>query len=81
MQNTDPAGAQAAPALPVTDRGLPRLIVRCSTCHSESVVRDAWACWSVERQEWELGQVFDHTFCEACEGECTIEKVPSTASR
>lgn len=52
----------------------PRRILRCSYCKSEDVVRDAWACWSVENQEWELGEVFDHSFCTACESECAIEE-------
>jgi len=53
----------------------PRFIQRCSHCHSEDVVRDAWASWSFERQEWELGQAFDHAYCEACESDCTIETI------
>lgn len=58
--------------------GPPRFIQRCSHCHSEDVVRDAWASWSFERQEWELGQTFDHAYCEACETDCTIETVPAS---
>lgn len=52
----------------------PKIIVRCATCHGERVMRDAWACWSYERQEWELGQAFDHAYCEDCEGDCTLEE-------
>ncbi len=51
----------------------PRFMQRCAQCHSEEVVRDAWASWSIERQEWELGQTFDHAYCEACENDCAIE--------
>jgi hypothetical protein len=57
--------------------GSSKVMMRCSTCHGEDVLRDAWACWSVERQEWELGQVFDHAFCETCDSECTIESAPA----
>lgn len=60
--------------------GSARFIQRCSHCRSENVVRDAWATWSFERQEWELGQAFDHAYCEACETDCTIETVPSSES-
>ena len=49
----------------------------CRTCGSDRVVRDAWACWSVERQEWELGEIFDQAFCLNCEDDCTIESVPA----
>ena len=60
--------------------GSARFIQRCSRCRSEDVVRDAWATWSFERQEWELGQAFDHAYCEACETDCTIETVPASES-
>lgn len=56
---------------------LPKLIVRCATCHGEGVLRDGWAYWSVERQKWELGHCFDHAFCVVCEDERTIESVPA----
>ncbi len=44
----------------------------CSSCGSDRVVRDAWAVWNAETQEWELQQVFDAAFCRTCEGECQI---------
>ena len=66
------------PAVPVNESA--RLIPRCSHCRSENVVRDAWATWSFERQEWVLGQAFDHAYCEACETDCTIETVPASDS-
>lgn len=43
-------------------------------------MRDAWACWSYERQEWELGQTFDHAYCEDCERDCTLEETMDDAS-
>lgn len=52
----------------------PKVTVRCAACHGERILRDAWACWSYERQEWELGQVFDHAYCETCERDCTLEE-------
>ncbi len=39
----------------------------CSVCGSDDVVRDAWAAWDTDRQEWVLASVFDDAFCEACE--------------
>jgi len=45
----------------------------CSNCGSHQVVRDAWAEWSVHDQEWQLGEIFDHTFCLTCETECTAQ--------
>ena len=44
----------------------------CSKCGSDDVVSDAWAEWSVEEQQWQLGQVFDQTFCLACESDCSL---------
>jgi hypothetical protein len=35
-------------------------------------MRDAWASWNYQKQEWELSQSFDHAFCEDCEGETKI---------
>jgi hypothetical protein len=58
----------------------PKTIVRCTICRGERVMRDAWACWSYERQQWELGQTFDHAYCEDCERECTLEETMDDAS-
>lgn len=49
------------------------LIFVCGKCGSDEIVSDAWAEWSIETQQWELGQVFDQTFCLACETECTAQ--------
>jgi len=46
--------------------------MECSTCHNHDVKRDAWAVWNAATGEWELDNVFDDTFCEACEGQCSI---------
>jgi hypothetical protein len=51
-------------------------IMRCAACQSDDVVRDAWASWSYQSQQWELSQVFDHAFCEQCESDCSIEEAP-----
>lgn len=39
----------------------------CRHCGSEDVVRDAWASWDVEAQEWVLDQFFDNAYCRSCE--------------
>ena len=53
---------------------MPKRTMACRSCGSDDIVRDAWACWSIERQEWELGEIFDHTFCLACENDCSIHE-------
>ena len=46
----------------------------CSTCGSENVLADAYAQWNVEKQDWELANVFDkNSYCGGkCDGECNI---------
>ncbi|BAK66607.1 hypothetical protein SLG_19320 [Sphingobium sp. SYK-6] len=46
--------------------------VRCASCGSTDVMRDAWACWDDHAQDWVLGSVFDAAFCEACENDTTL---------
>lgn len=46
----------------------------CRDCGSEDVVRDAWAEWDVENQEWVLQDYFDAAYCNNCEGECKLEE-------
>lgn len=41
----------------------------CSSCGSDDIVKDAWAEWDEDKQDWVLSDVFDHTYCRACEGE------------
>jgi hypothetical protein len=47
----------------------------CTTCGSDDVKRDAWAVWSVEKQDWILDNVFDYAYCEKCESECSITEI------
>jgi hypothetical protein len=47
----------------------------CSHCHSENVVRDAWAQWDNEKQKWRLFDIFPESFCRDCEGETNIAPV------
>jgi hypothetical protein len=41
----------------------------CGHCGSKQVLTDAWAVWSVERQDWEVKATFDNAWCEECNGE------------
>lgn len=46
----------------------------CAQCGSTQVTRDAWAEWSVDEQDWQLGAVFDYAFCHRCERSTRIEE-------
>lgn len=52
----------------------PKVQMVCSHCGSDDVMRDAWAEWDVEKQDWVLSSVYDHTYCEGCEGETTLSE-------
>ena len=45
----------------------------CATCGSHLVMRDAWAIWNPIKASWELGAVFDATFCDQCGGETSLK--------
>ena len=45
----------------------------CATCGSHLVMRDAWAIWKPIKASWELGAVFDATFCDQCGGETSLK--------
>jgi ribosomal protein L37AE/L43A len=53
----------------------PKINIVCSHCGSENVMRDAWAVWNVDTQQWDLGTVFDAGHCDDCEGEASLEEV------
>jgi len=44
----------------------------CTSC-GEPVLKDAWASWDTEKQEWVLETVFDQAFCSTCDGETSAE--------
>ena len=45
----------------------------CSVCSSEDILADAYAEWNIEKQEWQLQNVFyTEAFCIACEGPTTL---------
>jgi len=59
IQNADTGAIGTAPA--------------CRTCGSERVVKDAWAIWNPASGLWELENVFDDTYCLACESETKVD--------
>jgi hypothetical protein len=62
------------PAAPVATANLVagKTTIRCGSCGSADVMRDAWACWDDDTQDWVLGSVFDAAFCETCENDTTL---------
>ena len=40
---------------------------RCSSCGSADILRDAWACWDVDTQQWVLHSCYDEYRCETCD--------------
>lgn len=53
----------------------------CSHCGGSDVVRDAWAEWDEEAQEWSLGTIFDHAHCNDCDGKTRLEEKPIEAEQ
>lgn len=76
------ARAETEGAGPMTERDKvgpvahPRVRKICETCGSTEVVRDAWAEWDEDDQQWVLQNVFDDAYCETCEGSATIIDEP-----
>lgn len=52
-----------------------RVRMVCAYCGGEDVMRDAWAEWDIEKQDWVLRSVFDHTHCESCDGDTSLSEV------
>ncbi len=50
-----------------------RTIPICSRCGSTAILKDAWAQWDVDAQDWVLAAVFDYTICDDCGREASIE--------
>lgn len=46
----------------------------CSTCGGENVFLDAWAEWDPDNQRWKLAELLQATFCQDCDGECSISE-------
>ena len=39
---------------------------KCPKCGSDDVIRDAYASWNRDSQQWELCTEFDNFICNAC---------------
>ena len=53
----------------------PPITIICKQCGSDNVMRDAWAMWGINSQQWVLGLTFDAAFCEDCDGDTTLVEV------
>lgn len=53
--------------------------MKCYICGGSSVVRDAWAEWDIDAQEWVLQNVFDDAFCNDCETSTNIVEAEVTS--
>ena len=47
----------------------------CTECGSNNVMWDAWAKWDEDTQEMYMENYYDHTYCNNCDGECSVEEV------
>lgn len=53
-----------------------KIKIVCSKCGGENVLRDAYASWDVEAQEWLLSSVYDAFRCDDC-GHDACDEVPA----
>ncbi len=42
---------------------------RCTSCGSADILRDAYACWDVDTQQWVLHSCYDLFRCETCDAQ------------
>lgn len=42
---------------------------RCTNCGSVDILRDAWAVWDVDTQQWVLHSCYDAYRCETCDAQ------------
>jgi hypothetical protein len=54
---------------------MPKRNMICSQCGSDEVLRDAYASWCIETQQWVLDNVFDYAHCRTCDEETNIEEI------
>ena len=55
----------------------PRLQPVCNTCGGTGVQVDAWACWDVDAQRWELHSTYEAVaICADCDVECSYTMKP-----
>lgn len=58
-----------------------RVTKLCGTCRRPGVLRDAWAEWCDETQQWVLQDCLDTAYCRRCDGEARAVEVPLAAYR
>lgn len=44
-----------------------RIKFTCPHCGSEDILKDAWATWDIEKQEWTLHSHYHDYLCNDCE--------------
>lgn len=52
-----------------------KIKIICEMCKQDTVLKDAWASWNIETQDWELANTFDDNYCSNCECECRGEEM------
>ncbi|PHR62176.1 MAG: hypothetical protein COA43_00610 [Robiginitomaculum sp.] len=50
--------------------------IRCKTCKSEDVRRDAFVAFDKDTQQWVLAEMFEQGSCNACEDRTILEEIP-----
>ncbi len=56
----------AQEAIAETQKPRKRVELRCPSCGSSEIRKDAKVEWSVDDQDWELFGVYDSGFCDSC---------------
>jgi len=71
LERSDPEGTIAP-----SPEGSPSMQIVCRYCGSHTVLRNVWASWDFEKQQWVLADSLDHAHCCDCDNETSVEKVP-----
>lgn len=51
-----------------------RIKWECKDCGSDAILKEAWAEWDVENQQWTLSSDYDEFFCEGCSSDDRPDK-------
>jgi len=52
-----------------------RIKMVCNNCGSENVLKDAYAAWNVDSQQWELSNTFDNNICDDCGATDSVDEM------
>jgi predicted RNA-binding Zn-ribbon protein involved in translation (DUF1610 family) len=57
---------------------MPKIKIVCSKCGGDTILRDAYAYWDVETQQWALSSIYraDAFLCSSC-GNDACDEVPA----